>query len=215
MLLWFIQLFSLPPFSLTQHRHDGDKTDQQDFEKQKQLADLKKTHGHLSLPRLCHIIMQRKKRTKVKPITVVSWKVIIAGPTVTQLFSLSFSLTQHRRDGDWDKADQQEIEKQLADLKKAHGHLSLPRLCCIIMQQKKRTKVKQFRVVSLKVIIVVPKTLRLLIIKVTQILLLSSWYFYNSIFLFPCGAISHDIARRGCYCTGPGAMRYPSNHDVL
>ena len=87
-----------------------------------------------------------------------------------QLFSLpTFSLTQHRHDGDWDKADQQEIEKQLADLKKAHGHLSLPRLCCIIMQQKKRTRVKQFRVVSLKVIIAVPKTLRLLIIKVTQI----------------------------------------------
>jgi len=27
--------------------------------------------------------------------------------------------------------------------------------------------------------------------------------------------ITHDIAQRGCYCTGPGAMRYPSNHDVL
>ena len=27
-------------------------------------------------------------------------------------------------------------------------------------------------------------------------------YFYRSIFLFPCCAISHDIARRGCYCTG-------------
>ena len=41
-------------------------------------------------------------------------------------------------------------------------------------------------------------------------LLLSRRYFYNSIFLFPCRAISHDIAWCGCYCTGPGATRYPS-----
>ena len=32
--------------------------------------------------------------------------------------------------------------------------------------------------------------------------LLSSWYFYNSIFLFLCHVISHDIARLGCCCTG-------------
>ena len=48
-----------------------------------------------------------------------------------------------------------------------------------------------------------------------QEILLSCRYFYNSIFLFPCRAISHDIARHRCYCTGPGAMWYPSNHDVL
>jgi len=33
-------------------------------------------------------------------------------------------------------------------------------------------------------------------------IILSSRYFYNSIFLFPCRAISHDIAWRRCYCTG-------------
>ena len=32
--------------------------------------------------------------------------------------------------------------------------------------------------------------------------LLSSRYFYNSIFLFPFRAISRDIAWRGCYCAG-------------
>ena len=40
-------------------------------------------------------------------------------------------------------------------------------------------------------------------------LLLSSWYFYNSIFLFPC------VILHGGYCTGPGATQYPSNQDVL
>jgi len=45
--------------------------------------------------------------------------------------------------------------------------------------------------------------------------LLSSWYFYNSIFLFPCHAISHDIAWHRCYCTGPGATRYLSNYNML
>ena len=41
-------------------------------------------------------------------------------------------------------------------------------------------------------------------------ILLSSWYFYSSLFLFPCRAILH-----GCYSTGPGAMRYLSNHNAF
>ena len=36
----------------------------------------------------------------------------------------------------------------------------------------------------------------------SHVILLSSRYFYNSIFLSPCRAISHDIAWRGCYSTG-------------
>ena len=34
----------------------------------------------------------------------------------------------------------------------------------------------------------------------------------------PCNITRYCTARvllHGCYCTGPGAMRYPSNHDVL
>ena len=72
-------------------------------------------------------------------------------------FSLAFLLTQHRHDGDWNKADKQDFEKKLADLRKTHGHLSLPGLRRIIMQQMKRTKVEQIRVESLKVSIAVPK----------------------------------------------------------
>ena len=49
------------------------------------------------------------------------------------------------------------LKKKLAELKKTHGHLSLPRLHRIIMQRKMRTKVEQIRVVSLKVFIAVPK----------------------------------------------------------
>ena len=49
------------------------------------------------------------------------------------------------------------LKKKLAELKKTHSHLSLPRLHCIIMQQKMSTKVEQIRVVSLKVSIGVPK----------------------------------------------------------
>ena len=69
----------------------------------------------------------------------------------TIIFSLSFLLTQHRH------ADEQDFEQKLADLRKTHGHLSLPRLRRIIMQRKKRVEVEQIRVVSLKVFIAVPK----------------------------------------------------------
>ena len=45
-------------------------------------------------------------------------------------------------------------------------------------------------------------------------MLLSSRYFYNSIFLFPYHAISHDIARCGCYCIGVIA-RAPGLRSIL
>ena len=67
-------------------------------------------------------------------------------------YSIYLLFTQHRHDGDWDK-----IKKKLAGLKKTHGHLSLPRLYRIIMQQKVSAKVEKIRVVSLKVSIGVPK----------------------------------------------------------
>ena len=77
---------------LTQHRHDADwdKADKQDFEKKK-LAELKKTHSHLSLPRLHRVIMQRKKIAKVEHIGVVSLKIsIICCANVNNaIFSLS------------------------------------------------------------------------------------------------------------------------------
>ena len=49
------------------------------------------------------------------------------------------------------------LKKKLAELKKTHGHLSLPRLHRIIMERKMSAKVEQIRVVSLKVSIGVPK----------------------------------------------------------
>ena len=51
-------------------------------------------------------------------------------------------------DGDHGKLTDEDFANQLADLKKTHGHLSLPRLRRIIMRRQKKTKVKQFRVVS-------------------------------------------------------------------
>ena len=48
------------------------------------------------------------------------------------------------------------------------------------------------------------------------ILSLSSWYFYHSIFLFSCRAISlAQVLMHVCYCMGRGAMWYPRNHIVL
>ena len=57
--------------------NDGDlgKLVEEDFEQK--LAYLRKTNGHLSLPRLRRIIMRQQKRTKVEQIRVVSFKVFI------------------------------------------------------------------------------------------------------------------------------------------
>ena len=57
-------------------------------------------------------------------------------------------------DGDHGKLTDEDFANQLADLKKTHGHLSLPRLRRIIMRQQKKTKVKPFRVVSFKFFII-------------------------------------------------------------
>ena len=69
--------------------------------KKKKLAELKKTHDHLSLQRLHRITMQEKKRVKVEHIRVVSLKVSIAVPYDLHDYFLYFLLTQHRHDGPW------------------------------------------------------------------------------------------------------------------
>ena len=56
-------------------------------------------------------------------------------------------------DGDHGKLIDEDFKHKLADLRKTHGHLSLPRLRRIIMRQQKRTRVEQIRVVSFKVFI--------------------------------------------------------------
>ena len=70
---------AVPPIFCHQESTDNDgdhgKLTDEDFANQ--LCDLKKTHGHLSLPRLRRIIMRRQKRTKVKPFRVVSFKFFI------------------------------------------------------------------------------------------------------------------------------------------
>ena len=88
---------------LTQQRHDADwdKADEQ-LGFKKKLAELKKTHGHLSLPRLHHITMQRKKGVKVEHIRVVSLKSSINCVNNYGLRNI-LSLTQHRHDADWDE----------------------------------------------------------------------------------------------------------------
>ena len=75
------------------------------------LEELKKTNGHLSLPRLHRIIMQRKKRAKVEQIRVVSLKSSIKCCANVNNYGLCniLSLTQHRHDADWDKADKQDF----------------------------------------------------------------------------------------------------------
>ena len=37
----------------------------------------------------------------------------------------------------------------------------------------------------------------------------------TTVFSYSRAVQYHNIARCGCYCTGPGATRYPSNHNVL
>ena len=58
--------------------NDDDRGKLMDENLQQKLADLRRrTHGHLSLPRLRRIIMRQQKRTRVEPIRVVSFKVFI------------------------------------------------------------------------------------------------------------------------------------------
>ena len=66
-------------------------------------------------------------------------------------YLLSFLLTQHRHDGDWDKADKQDLKKKAGRTEEDPWSPEPAKTPSHHQQRKMSAKVEQIRVVSLKI----------------------------------------------------------------